>query len=259
MKKLIVLALALILCIPVVSYAASIGGVETQGKGKIALSMDSEYVFGRDWKAKSVTNLNAGESIDDMETDEAWYGGARLIYGLLDNLDVYARIGASDYKVNDKHFTSGAESATDKFNTDTGLAYGIGMKGTYNINENLLLGCDLQYSRSKHEARDNYSAVSGTELSTKYKSFIVQEWHVAPYVGYKAGNFLPYLGVRYSDARLEITEPGNTDFGEFKTEADDNFGVFVGTDYKIGENLSLNVEGRFVDETAMSVGVTYKF
>lgn len=254
-----VLALVLICCLPLASYAAGIGSPETQGKGKAGIGVDSDFVFGKDWKLKNATNLVAGETIKNIETENGYFAGARLIYGLLDNLDVYARIGASDYKVKDKHFTNGAESATDKFNTDTGIAYGIGLKGAYHINENLLLGCDLQYLRSKHEAKDNYSTAGGTELSTKYKSFTVQEWHVAPYVGYKTGNFLPYLGVRYSDGRLDMKKPSNTDFGAIKAEADNNFGVFLGTDYKIGENWKLNLEGRFVDEAAMSFGATYRF
>jgi len=33
----------------------------------------------------------------------------------------------------------------------------------------------------------------------------------------------------------------------------------VGTDFKITDTWKLNLEGRFVDETAMSLGATYKF
>lgn len=42
-------------------------------------------------------------------------------------------------------------------------------------------------------------------------------------------------------------------------KADNNVGVFIGSDYNITKNLSVNVEGRFIDETAMSIGATYKF
>jgi len=37
------------------------------------------------------------------------------------------------------------------------------------------------------------------------------------------------------------------------------FGVFLGTDYKLNDSWSLNLEGRFVDETAMSFAAKYKF
>jgi hypothetical protein len=63
--------------------------------------------------------------------------------------------------------------------------------------------------------------------------------------------FIPYVGVKYSDAKLTSGEP--------KEVADENVGVFVGTDFSITDSLVLNVEGRFVDETAVSFGVTYEF
>ena len=45
----------------------------------------------------------------------------------------------------------------------------------------------------------------------------------------------------------------------FKLKADHNVGSFVGTNYKIKPNLSLNLEGRFIDESAINVRVMYKF
>jgi hypothetical protein len=43
-------------------------------------------------------------------------------------------------------------------------------------------------------------------------------------------------------------------------EADDNFGAFLGTDiYIIPDKLSVNIEGRFIDETSGTIGVTYRF
>ena len=258
MKRLIVLSLAF-LCMPIASYAASIGGAETTGKGKLGVGFDTEYIFGKDWKFKSATNLAANQTIKDIETEKGYYAGMKAAYGLLDNLDVYVRAGASDYKVKSQFFTGSRADDKLKFDTDTDFAYGFGLKGTYNLNENLLLGCDLQYRRSKHEAEGKDTPVSGAESSTTYKSFVIQEWHVAPYIAKKLGNFVPYLGVRYSDAKLDIERPDSSNFGEVKAEADNNVGVFVGTDYKLGENWKLNLEGRFVDETAMSFAATYKF
>jgi len=47
---------------------------------------------------------------------------------------------------------------------------------------------------------------------------------------------------------------------EGEAEADDNFGIFLGTDFYIIPNqLSLNIEARFVDETAGTIGVNYRF
>ncbi len=262
MKKLIVLALALILCIPLASYAASIGGAETQGKGKIAVATDNSFIFGRDLKfKKSSPALDADEQVKDTEIDSAYQVMLKASYGVLDNLDVYTKLGVADYKVKGDYYHSDSKYADDKVNSGAHFAYGFGLKGTYNLGNDWLVGCDLQYMRSSHKVKATETVVAtGASSSSDYKTGIVQEWHVAPYVGYKMGNFVPYLGVRYSDMRMKIKSPaaaGWLDSIEYK--ADGNVGVFLGTDYKIGKNWKLNLEGRFVDETAMSFGATYRF
>jgi opacity protein-like surface antigen len=35
--------------------------------------------------------------------------------------------------------------------------------------------------------------------------------------------------------------------------------VFVGSDIKLTKNLTVNLEGRFVDEKAFTIGLNYKF
>lgn len=127
-----------------------------------------------------------------------------------------------------------------------------------------LLGCDAQYLRHKNDYKASGSVTtyddSGSEIvhdSDDWKGEITfYEWHVASYVAKKLNNFVPYLGIRYSDARLKDKDE---DEEVSKVKADDNFGVFFGTDYKIDDNWSLNLETRFIDETAISFDGTYKF
>jgi outer membrane protein W len=138
------------------------------------------------------------------------------------------------------------------------------MKGRYELGNEWFIGGDVQYIRHKNDYKASftgvYTNVAGGAPITEDVSWkgevTVQEWHVAPHIAKKIGNFIPYFGVRYSDLRVaEKDDEG----AKYKYKADDNFGIFLGTDYKIGENWKLNLEGRFVDETAMSFGATYKF
>jgi len=96
----------------------------------------------------------------------------------------------------------------------------------------------------------------------------IKEWQVALYVNQNFGNLSPYAGVKYSnlEADWELDGSGQL-FGmeysykaEGDLEADDNFGVFLGTDiYIIPNQLSINIEVRFIDETAGTIGVNYRF
>ena len=263
MKRIIFSALAVILCLPTAVYAASIGGAETQGKGKVAAGFDSAFIFDRDLKFKSASGLSAAADVKEVEIDKGYQIMLKSSYGLLDNLDVYVKLGAADYDVDAAIYNknTGAKDSSDEINTDTDFAYGLGLKGSYDLTETWLIGCDLQYLRSKHKTKIAETTIAtGAIESTTYKSGTFQEWHIAPYVGYRAGDFLPYLGVRYSDAKLSMKSPADSGWtDDHKYEADDNFGVFLGTDYKISETCSLNLEGRFIDETAMSFGAAYRF
>ena len=253
MKRLILLGIVLFLCLPVAVYAASIGGAETQGKGKLAIGLEQELSFERDLEFdKANWDLAAeGVSIEKMEIDKLYRTMVKASYGLIDNWDIYLKLGVADVKGKADALEEG-EAYTGIYDGKNAFAYGFGTKGTYKLGD-WLIGADLQYLRHQHDWTPKGDFVGEGDKIT------IQEWQVAPYVGYKIGNFIPYLGVKYSDLRAKA-EWGGPDAGNWeKAKADDNFGVFLGTDYKIGKNFSLNIEGRFVDETAMSFGATYKF
>ena len=263
MKRIILLSLATLLCLPLAVYAASIGGAETQGQSKFGIGLDTAFVFDRDLKFKSATGLAATQEIKNIEIDDGYQIMLKTSYGLLDNLDIYLKLGMADYEAKAEGYLSGLKWATDKVNSDTKFAYGFGLKGKYELDEGWLIGCDLQYLRSKHKAKvaESYEAWVGLpDDSTTYKSLVVQEWHIASYIAKRINNLTPYFGVRYSDMRMKIKKPSDSGWtDDHKYEADDNVGVFLGTDYKIAENWILNFETRFIDETAISFGGTYRF
>jgi outer membrane protein W len=278
-KKFLVLSLVALLSLPLTVYAASIGGAETQGKGKFSIGLDQEFVFDKDGKdvTRTVTDGTVTENWPiKTEIDKMYRTMAKASYGLLDNLDVYVRLGTAqpDYteKVNGTWIDSagvppedkGTFTGTAKYKGDNAFAYGFGMKGTYDLKNDWFLGCDLQYLRHKNDYKTSSSYAvydnNGTEIFEEAGEWkgktTFYEWHVAPYIAKKLGNFVPYLGVRYSDARIEDKDEWGT---KTKIKADDNVGVFLGTDYKLGDSWKINLEGRFVDETAMSLAATYRF
>ena len=66
-----------------------------------------------------------------------------------------------------------------------------------------------------------------------------------------------YCGFRYSDYKVEVEDDTMNDSWDIK--AQDNIGIFIGGDFYSTDNLIVNVELRFIDETAGSAAVTYKF
>lgn len=139
MKKLILLSLAVVLCLPVAVYAASIGGAETQGKGRLAVGLDSAFIFDRDLEFKSASGLGATQTIKNTEIDKEYQVMLKPSYGLLDNLDVYAKLGVVDAEGKDESYVGGVKNASDKTTLDTAFSYGFGVKGTYGIGNDWLL------------------------------------------------------------------------------------------------------------------------
>lgn len=271
MKRIILLSLVIFLCLPLAVYAASIGGAETQGQGKFSIGLDQEFVFDRDMKFKSIDPaLGPGETLEmKTEIDKMYRTMVKTNYGVLDNLDVYIKLGIADFESKTNYTwrdttTGDWEKGNMKLKGDNAFAYGFGAKGTYNLEDDLIIGCDIQYLRHKNDYKGTGSWEDSAGLSDEesFKGKITfQEWHVAPYIAKKLESFVPYFGVKYSDLRQEgkIEQEDGDEDEKVKYEADDNFGVFLGTDYKLGENWALNLEARFIDETAISFGGTYRF
>lgn len=336
MKKLLFFSLALLLCLPLVVFAASIGGVETQGQGKFAIGMDQEFVFDKDYKDFTIGDtlaydgevslpysispwvgepfeeyqvvengvlsgeINArligevGSSKTEMNIDNMSRSLVKLSYGVLDHLDIFATLGEANFKTKIKAEASDSGTWSDIDNLDVGtgtytgivedtgtlkgksaFAWGLGAKYVYPFENGWFLGIQGQYLTHKNTVKGSITEKEtgtftgleglGEGLTKTFErpevtytttgKATVQEWQIAPYIAKKLGNFIPYVGVKYSDQRINY----KVEDLKLKIKAADNFGLFLGTDYKIGKNFSLNIEGRFIDETAMSLGATYRF
>jgi outer membrane protein W len=257
-KKLIIVSLAILLCLPAVAYAATIGGTETQGKGKLSIGLDQEFVFNRDMEFVKETgySITPGSSLQDVEINDINRTMIKASYGVIDNLDIYVRLGIANLNEQDRWYVNGNYDSQQNLTGKCASAYGLGLKYTYPLGDKWLLGVDAQYLRH----RNSYSGKWTIDDSPWQGHMTIQEWQIAPYVARRIGNFIPYLGVKYSDLRLLDKGNDNSQTGWNTThKAEHNCGVFLGTDFKIGGHWKLNIEGRFIDETAMSIGAAYKF
>lgn len=257
MKKLILLSLVLIFCLSGAASAAGIGGAETQGQFKFGIGLDQEFMSSRDLKFKS-SNMEflPGLEMVNSEIKNMHRTTIKGSFGVFDFLDVYVNLGAAQYEGKKELELGGVTQERDKFKARRGLAYGGGLKGTYVFKNGFLIGGDLQYLSHKRKFQETATdAITGEKEAIK-GNVIFQEWQVAPYIGMKIGNWTPYLGMKYSDVKVKFKdEEGDW----FKFMAKDKVGAFLGTDWRVSKHWRLNIEGRLVDETAVSAGITYRF
>ena len=122
------------------------------------------------------------------------------------------------------------------------------------------MGSDFQYlEHSKHVSGSvliyDVSDPTATITGNLNGKMTVKEWHIAPFIAKKLGNFTPYIGAKYSDLRMKLDYDDN---GSDNFDAERHFGTFVGTNLNLGK-FSLNLEGRFIDETAITAGISCRF
>jgi outer membrane protein W len=267
MKRILGLIMAAVLFSGVgYASASTIGGAETSGQGIVAAAFEQEVVFERKMRQDKgkTTGVAEGQDISSKPKIEGMNTSlVKISYGLLDNLDVYVKLGGGNVKTTGDWLIEDVGGSM-KLKSDYGFTYGLGAKGTYNLTDDWFVGCDIQYLRSETDYKGTFDIEEMGEYGFSGNS-TWQAWQVAPYVALKAGNFVPYLGIKYSDL-IQKYKNDNTDISNggfpmesLTTRSKGNCGVFVGTDYRIGTNWKLNIEGRFIDETAMSLGASYKF
>jgi hypothetical protein len=257
MKKVILLSLMMLLALPFAAYSAPVGGPPGGG---LTIGLGQDFVGERDFKPTPVIlPLAIGSGTQPCHIRHMYRTMLQVGYGLFDFLEVYVKLGGAGFK-----FRSGFE---DQFgnpvgdaavHTKMGFAYGGGVKGAYEFKDGpvkgLLIGADVQYLRHTQRYHTMINSVMGPDDDCG--NVTLQEWQIGPFVGYKIMNFLPYVGMKYSQVTLHFS--GGGDYTKFRAE--DHFGGFVGLTYDIvPRKLMLNVEGRFIDETGINCNVIYKF
>jgi outer membrane protein W len=231
-------------------------GSDTIGSGDLLLQLKYAYYendFISDWQEF------ARPSGDFEFNSHSTY--LRLDYGISDHVDIHALIGYRqvDFKI--------AKSEHFKGDFDT-LLWGAGIKSTfYRSERGFYFGGSIGVT---------HAFTPDKQRVTEYAPGFVDPW--PEYVEYSELNLTadlhagwhftdlgltPYAGVefRYTWANFEeIHTNGNIDNEDAcRLEQKNNFGIFVGLEYLIGDRFFLNVEGHMLNRWGGSFGFGYLF
>lgn len=291
MKKVILICLAgVILSIYSIAHSATIGNIAgTHGaSGRYSLGIEYDSVFDRDMAfdggnaAREVlfaTNPEffpePGEGIADIEakSNRVLLRGA---VGLMSWLEFFVKLGVADAELN---YTIKSPVKADqkvKYDGSFGFAYGAGLKARIVNWGRWAIISDFQFLR--YEVEGDYK-IDGVDfaglLSTSLTSArsrseaTVQEIQLAIYIAGTIGILTPYGGLKISDPAMKIDNKATgIDLTLFSTasqlqheehESADNVGVFLGTGLEMDGPWTANIEIRFIDETAVSIGLNRHF
>lgn len=193
--------------------------------------------------------------------DESTQIGLKIAYGITEGVSFYGKIGMADWSIkNSTPMTTEYENAP---------YYGGGISYMYRSESNVIVGGDIQYIMQSEVNVDSitYNNTAATNITGLDGDFTTMQ--ISVLLGYdlvlgEDMNIVPYGGITYSQFEYK-SQAGSFTAGSTINQAaqsldsDDILGFVIGTSLKMGNNLDVNIEGRFVAESALSIGFNYRF
>lgn len=242
--------------------AASVGLAPTQPGPSV--SVEYTHVFDQE--------LEEQTTVKNLEIDESQALLARINYAFTEYHSLYVKMGMANLQ-SKLTTVSGTNRLPYNLKYDFGFAWAVGGQVTFPIRESgVRAHFGFQYLRwesSVDSVRVNNAAASSLSASDATVSDVGISAIASKDLVLGNGNTLtPYLGVKLSSVKVDYgtvrhagVTVGSTTFlgfsGDVKSE--NHVGIIVGAEYDITEDISLNVEGRFIDETAATGSLRYRF
>ncbi|MDP8229899.1 MAG: hypothetical protein P9L93_02220 [Candidatus Gorgyraea atricola] len=252
-----------------------VGFAATVCAAPVGLTSEADAVEGELWADNNI-GLSVGvvyDAVQERRIDvdsgdfEMQAVMARIGLSMLDRFNLYVDIGeASDMELD---YTILGEKHTVKY--DSEAIIGVGASALiYRWDNGFEIGANASYRTTDLAVNDvtvDSRVYTTTEL-TNVTNSDYEEIQGAVELAWKNGVFAPYVGLKFSDVELGSDYTiAPQQYSDSKGKGSDrNLGGFVGLTItpKIeatpqSEQLSINIEGRFIDEEALNVGISYKF
>ncbi|MHC4153406.1 MAG: hypothetical protein ACYST6_00550 [Planctomycetota bacterium] len=185
---------------------------------------------------------------------------ANLGLGLVDNLDVFLRLGVADATFDDAIWGDNEE-----FESHAEPAVGAGIRATFYENENFALGvlCQASWARfdgqldSPYWPSADYVEVDIAEIQIAVGPTVKLTDQIAIY----GGPFFHFVDGSLDDEFCEAAEGGliNAEYS-WDVQESSNFGGYIGASLNLAENTSFNIEYQHTaDADAIALSFAWKF
>jgi hypothetical protein len=264
MKRLFAIIICLGFLISVsAAYAAPVGNIATPStlrKGIIYQDKDAQFAV----VAGGEIDLTWDQKLKNQSNKTEYYQyGGKIGVLIMDRFMPYAVLGAAEAKKQ----AFNIDGRKIRWDTKYDFIWAVG--GTAMLYETKLtgmgdgtlrIGVDGRYRQSHLKidkiVRDDVEIAGSLVSESKYK---LEQWQIALAASYQVDQFSPYVGVKYSaatgDAKATIgTTPYKVDF-----KNKNHVGLFLGGDLVVNDSFTANIEGRFIDETALSLSGVMRF
>jgi hypothetical protein len=185
---------------------------------------------------------------------------ATATINLYDRIDIFGVLGSSRIS-SSWRFTESEMTSLVSMETNYDFLWGVGGRMILFEWGNTVLGAGGRYAQSS--LKPVWMQINGISVPAVGTKMGWDEWQVDLGLAQKIEIFIPYVGVKYSSVRSDLgifpfAIASNGD-GALHMKNRNPVGVFVGCTLTTGKYFMLNVEGRLIDEEALSVSGDFRF
>ncbi|MFH1782031.1 MAG: hypothetical protein ABH848_00230 [Candidatus Omnitrophota bacterium] len=226
-------------------------------KGNDYIDKDSNIAFLVSLESDFITEKDLDES--DGQVEGTMHVGKLVVS--FDKVDFYALLGGTG----NLEYSASISGANVLYELEDKFLWGLGASGLIKKwdKHGIQLFGDLSY-RTTGDMEYDIVTLNGTQFSksqlTPATDAKYEEWQIALSVAKKFQYMTPYAGIKYSnlDASADVTI-SSTRYALSDAENDNPVGIFLGCALMPLDNMSIDLEGRFIDEEAFSVSLNYEF
>lgn len=184
-----------------------------------------------------------------------------VTFNVVDRIDIYGVLGSSRTSANWRFVDSIGGVHRIELETNYEFLWGVGARGILYEWGNTSLGMGGRFESSHYFPC--WLTSDGIPQSVINSTLHWREWQIDLDVSYKIDIFVPYIGVKYSNAQTKINgfsvpiSQSGTGNDQFKNRVP--VGVFIGCSLSSSKYFMLNIEGRLVDEEAVTISGDIRF
>lgn len=184
-----------------------------------------------------------------------------LTFTIVDRVDIYGVFGSSRMEADWRFSSAGGTVSRAQLQSKYRFLWGVGARGILYEWGCAILGVGGRYSSSI--LKPSWMTINGTPVSVSGGQVHWREWQIDLDFAYKIELFTPYVGVKYSNVQTKLNgfavRIANNGVGSLHMESWTPVGVVVGCTLTTGKYFMFNVEGRLIDEEALTISGDIRF
>lgn len=228
-------------------------GISVVGKSDTAFRVGyiGDYVVDRNLHIKHTPHSKSELAMKDFQ-------GAEFTVNMYDRFDVLGRVGYSQYNT---RWRTGTAGDTARVSTRSDFAWALGAKAVLYQWDNTTFSVGGSYVQGNAKVdRAEITGGTGTPSLMHVSDSNVKQrerkWNVGATMGYQCESFAPYIGIQYIKDKVTFNKSSIADPSitlPTKLENRRKLSAALGVGILAAKKASLNIEGRFIGESAVTL------